>query len=98
MFLLRPMTGWNGNGTVVLTIDGRAIPVVSDGVGDVGLAVHEARAFDGMSRDFLDRLTTGRSLTLGGTAATGPVAQRSFPLNGAAGALRSVAATCPGLA
>ncbi|CAN5616035.1 hypothetical protein BH10PSE14_BH10PSE14_31580 [soil metagenome] len=94
IFVLKPLLGWNANGTVVLRVDGVSTPVISEGIGEYGLMVHETDKFEGISRAFLARLRSAKSLVLEGTAARSPVERRTFPLIGAAASLRAVSEDC----
>jgi hypothetical protein len=90
--------GWNGAGTVVITIDGVAFPMGIDGSHEGAILSNAPNNALGVTRAFLDRLKEGRRLVISGTATTRvPAPLRTFSLAGAAGPVAAVERGCPGL-
>ncbi|QCK85868.1 hypothetical protein E8L99_08890 [Phreatobacter aquaticus] len=91
-----PTSRWNGNGAVTVRIGADAFPMVIDGGGGAILS-NAPNGGMGVTRAVLDKIRTGQTLVLEGTAAARvPVGQRTFALVGAAAALAAVERTCGG--
>ena len=89
-----PTRRWDGAGEVTVRIDADAFPMVIDGGGGAILS-NAPNGGMGVTRAVLDKIRTGRTLVLEGTAAARvPLGQRTFALSGAADALAAVERRC----